>query len=480
MALNIPMPDLPGTSFLKGLDTGSDMFQRMMQPVIEREKLKQQQDEFLQTLALKKQALGQKYAKNAYDNAMMQQLMKAFSPSSTGSPPPTDSQSNTATPNPTLTGSAVQPASSPVDVSYTPATPQGQAVQSTLQQLGMPSDMKVPVDLSTSDTSQQNGVQPSAPQANVVAPSVTPRYQQNLDVFKQNPILRGYFKHKFGFDPLSSTVYTGAAREAMDLENLKQQVGENSPVYQNALASFNAKLTNEQALKQTRERTLAGLKPGETQFFDPQSGAPIGKEVPYTEKERQSEEGNILFNTLYPYVYKGAAPFSGEGSITRLQQAAANYKTDPKARQMFDDFLLSNKLMAATVVNEASTLKARSTNSSYNMLKSSLEAQDIPNVVTKLIKEYNIPASAQLTAAMRYQKILSDARQKAAKGVPATKKLFYDPKQQAAYDQQQDQMTISNSGQNDEKNVIVIDPYGKKYKTTEDNAANLPEGWKRG
>ena len=58
MALNIPMPDLPGTSFLKGVDTGSSMFSRMIQPVIERERLKQQQEQFIQNLALQKQAEG--------------------------------------------------------------------------------------------------------------------------------------------------------------------------------------------------------------------------------------------------------------------------------------------------------------------------------------------------------------------------------------------------------------------------------------
>lgn len=58
MALNIPMPDLPGTSFLKGLDTGSSMYSRMIQPVLDREKLKQQQEQFLQNLALQKEQEG--------------------------------------------------------------------------------------------------------------------------------------------------------------------------------------------------------------------------------------------------------------------------------------------------------------------------------------------------------------------------------------------------------------------------------------
>lgn len=56
MALNIPMPESPGTSLLKGLDTGSTMMARIMQPVIERERMKQQQAQFVQDYALKKQA----------------------------------------------------------------------------------------------------------------------------------------------------------------------------------------------------------------------------------------------------------------------------------------------------------------------------------------------------------------------------------------------------------------------------------------
>lgn len=55
MALNIPNVDLPGNSFLKGVDSGSSMFSKLMQPVLEREKQKQQAEQFAQELALKKQ-----------------------------------------------------------------------------------------------------------------------------------------------------------------------------------------------------------------------------------------------------------------------------------------------------------------------------------------------------------------------------------------------------------------------------------------
>ncbi len=56
MALNIPMPESPGSSFLQGADTGSTLMTRMLQSRLEDERLKQQQNQFMQNLALQKQA----------------------------------------------------------------------------------------------------------------------------------------------------------------------------------------------------------------------------------------------------------------------------------------------------------------------------------------------------------------------------------------------------------------------------------------
>lgn len=294
------------------------------------------------------------------------------------------------------------------------------------------------------NTGMPQGMDGSEPSIN----SGSPMNNINMDALKRNPMLRGLVKSTLGFDPLGgeSENLQGVARDALDLKKLKDQYGENSEVYQNAKNTYDSQLDAKKDLRDLRARTKAGLKPGEKEFFDENTNEPLGKEVPFTAKERESEEGNILFNELYPHVYKGASPFSGEGSITRLQKAASNYKTDPKARKLFDDFLLANKMLAATVVNEASTLKARGTNTTYQTLKESLDAQDIPKIVTKLIKEYQIPASAQLQASMRYQKALSDARKKARTTVPATQKLFYDPEKQKQYENQDN--TVSDSGDN--------------------------------
>lgn len=55
MALNIPMPGSTGAGFLQGIDTGSNLWSRIMQPTVQREQLQQQQNQFMQDLALKKQ-----------------------------------------------------------------------------------------------------------------------------------------------------------------------------------------------------------------------------------------------------------------------------------------------------------------------------------------------------------------------------------------------------------------------------------------
>lgn len=320
-------------------------------------------------------------------------------------------------------------------------------------------------------------------------PTMQPQQNANnidMEQIKNNPILRGYFKKHFGVDlgAGESNVLHGPARDAADLAKLRKEVeaGRMEPeVYANAKASYDAQIDAKKDLRDLRARTKEGLKPGEKQFFDKETGEPLGKEIPLTAKERESEEGNILFNELYPYVYKGASPFSGEGSITRLENAARNYKTDPKARKMFDDFLLADKMLAATAVNEASTLKSGRTNQTYNLLKESLSAQDIPNVIKKMIKQYQIPASAQLKASMNYQKVLSDARKKARKSTPATQKLFYNPELQAQHEAQQAE-GVPISKESNKDFTILIDPEdNQSYNVpAKDVMARLNEGWKNG
>ncbi len=93
----------------------------------------------------------------------------------------------------------------------------------------------------------------------------------DLDLLRQNPILRGFFKKKFGVDPLAgeSEVLHGPVRDAADLAKGKKQYGEDSEIYQNAKAQYDASLDAKKDLRDLRARTKAGLKEGEKEFFDP-------------------------------------------------------------------------------------------------------------------------------------------------------------------------------------------------------------------
>lgn len=434
MALNIPNIGTNVDALNQGVNTGSSMFARIMQPIIQREQLAQQKKIHEDSLALQKAT----QARLASMAPLQRRLAELH----------------------------IQKAEMEADpvkkMAYIQQIMQGihgmGGQQQGGQQQAQPMQPFTGMGMPSTEEIENPTVAPQNPQGMGGALNFTPEQELAMSLA--------------GIKLPKAAAFQGSAREAMDLERLRQQYGEGSQVYQTALAEHQAKVDAKKDLRDLRARTKAGLKPGEKEFFDPESGEPLGKEIPLTAKERESEEGNILFNELYPYVYKGASPFSGEGSITRLQQAAANYKTDPKARKAFDDFLLAEKMLAATTVNEASTLKAGHTNQTYNRLQETLKAEDVPRMIKKFIKEYQIPASAQLRAAMRYQKLLSDARKKARTTTPATQKLFYDPEKQARH-----QAETEAGGE--VKSVIVIDPNGKRFETTEANAAHLPKGWSR-
>ncbi|HXB11391.1 MAG TPA: hypothetical protein VNZ45_05355, partial [Bacteroidia bacterium] len=73
MALNIPLPGVPGDTFGKALDSGGNLFSQIMNPILEREKQKQLEEHFQAQLGLSKAAAGRaaQAASDAHRLAMM-------------------------------------------------------------------------------------------------------------------------------------------------------------------------------------------------------------------------------------------------------------------------------------------------------------------------------------------------------------------------------------------------------------------------
>lgn len=190
MALNIPMPDLPGTGFLKGIDTGSSMFTRMIQPVLEREKQRQQAEQFAQELELRKQQLAKQGANSDLQRALLQQQILAAKHAND----PMYEFNQFKNLMGAMSGGA---------------TPTGGAGGGQLpmptQEMGQGMGMFSPQGL--------NDAQQAAPPAQPADDS------QLFEALKSNPMLRGFFKKKFGFDPLAPAPETPEQKRALDLQS---------------------------------------------------------------------------------------------------------------------------------------------------------------------------------------------------------------------------------------------------------------------
>lgn len=269
--------------------------------------------------------------------------------------------------------------------------------------------------------------------------------------------------------------YQGVAREARDLERLKSEVGENSPVYLNAQKLFDAKLQAQEDLSDVRGRTIGGLKTGERWMFDPETGARVGKEIPLTAKERDEYRGRGFFNNIFPYISQGLSPLSGKGSYSKISNAASQYGRNPQATKLIDDFLLGKKLLTAGTVKESATLGSGKQKIIMKQLGDSLDSSDIPKTMTNIIKQFSLPPEAAIKADKRFQEILNESTSAAERSVPAFQKQYFEPEKF-----QNDKKYLRDKKNMGDSLVIVIDPNGKKFETTEENAAHLPEGWKRG
>jgi hypothetical protein len=191
MALNIPMPMDFGESLLKGVDTGSNFFTRLMQPIIEREKQAQLERHFQEELKLRKAAAGRAGANSDLQRMMMQEQLLALKHKND---PNWELQNYLNTMKAFGGGGTSAPSM---------AAPQ--------EEFGEGQGMFTPEGLQEAQAVPEQQA------------SASPGTGFNTDVFKQNPLLRGFFKHKFGVDPLAVAPQTPEEKNAAQLDLFKQK-----------------------------------------------------------------------------------------------------------------------------------------------------------------------------------------------------------------------------------------------------------------
>lgn len=187
MALNIPLPGTPLQGLMQGVTTGGNLYSKIMNPILEREKQKQLENHFQEQLKLSKaaaarnaqlfpyrlQELQDKHGAAQFERNMMAQLMGG--------------------------GSAAS----------------GQQMRIPTQETGEGMGMFSPEGLQ--DMQSMNHSNSSNGGLN----------ERILGALKQNPMLRGWFKHKFNYDPLAETSdekNQHAVNKAISIEEAKSNI----------------------------------------------------------------------------------------------------------------------------------------------------------------------------------------------------------------------------------------------------------------
>ncbi|CAB4151369.1 hypothetical protein UFOVP685_10 [uncultured Caudovirales phage] len=190
MSTRIPLPGNMIDTLMNGVKTGSSLYSGIMHPILEREKQKQAEAHFQEQLKLHKAAAGRAAQAAADAHKKMDPMyeinqFKALQDFITG-------------------GGQIegQPGG---------AMPGAQQPQPT-QEMGQGMGMFSPEGMQQAQQPQQ------APQA---SPQGAPG--MNFDMLRQNPMLRGFFKHKFGYDPLAAAAQTPEDKQAASLNLFKQK-----------------------------------------------------------------------------------------------------------------------------------------------------------------------------------------------------------------------------------------------------------------
>ena len=198
MATGIPLPGDMSDTFRKGVDTGSNMFTRMMQPILERERQKQLESHFQEQLKLQKAAAGRAGANSDLRRQMMQEQLLGLKHKND----PMYDLNQFAALQKMLMGSGQQQ-----------EAPQ---IPAPTQEMGEGMGMFTPEGMRQEQEPQQHPSQMGGQGGGQMGGI-------NLEALKNNPLLRGFFKHKFGIDPLAPSAQTLEDKQSMALDLFRQK-----------------------------------------------------------------------------------------------------------------------------------------------------------------------------------------------------------------------------------------------------------------
>lgn len=179
----IPLPGNMIDTLMKGVDTGGAVYTRAMQPILDREHQKQAEEHFKQQMALRKAAFARAGANADIQRQILEQQLLGLK---NRNDPMYELNQFAALQN-MFTGGG-----------------QGQAPVVPTQEMGQGMGMFSPEGMADA---QSTPVTPSTGSSSI-----------NLDALRQNPLLRGFFKQKFGYDPLAPTAQTPEDKQAMALD----------------------------------------------------------------------------------------------------------------------------------------------------------------------------------------------------------------------------------------------------------------------
>lgn len=397
MALNIPLPGLPGDALLKGLNTGSTLFSRYMQPIIQREQLAEQGKYHQGSLAQQQRQLEQQALHQAQQLALAKQQEARLAQNSALNRQLLQKQifEHELKTNPKKLFEFIQQikqqsGGNPMQSNQTQGMMPEQNAMNLFQGNGMPSNEEIenPTPI---QPRQIQGI--SQPQTGSLFGDLTPDQQMMLQMagikiptIKENPEQKRYAE----------------LQNKIKLEEYKTQ-------QKKILKQEEADLKHEA----TKLKVIDAAK----------------NDLPHLEANLKAIQELKLIAKNNPdlFGHSGLWGFGAQGAAERFAKTTNN----PNAGKFIG-------LLTGPIAEGVNQLSSRG-----NQLALKTQLGFKPS-----FDETQTSALGKL-----------DSMEKIA--------------------QERIEQTRKLSGE-EPKNVVIVDPNGKRFKTTASNAAHLPEGWKRG